>query len=274
MNTDKLILENFFENHINEAAKTLSSLTIDEIISVIKNLSDEKTYKLFSKIERYKACKILELLDTETSASIIENIPPQIAVIVLRLLELDKLKEILSALPDKQAVQFAAMFLYDEFSVGAVMDPKVFTLTDDKIVKDALEDLKRYDGKIHAQIFVVARDQKLKGVISLHQLIRSNPKDELRSLTDNNVPKIFPEKSIKSLMSHDGWQSYYSLPVTDAENHFLGAISLETVRNFVDNKSNKELKQAVAAGNALGELYRIGLSGLLRSAAEIITKPE
>jgi len=274
MNTDKIILENFFENHINEVVKTLSSFTISEIISVIKNLSDKNVYKLFSRIERYRAGKILELLDVEDSADILENIPPQAVVIILRQLQPDKLKDVLDALPEKLAVKFTSMLHYDEFSVGAVMDPKVFTLTDDIFVKDALEDLKRYDGKIPAQIFVITRDQKLKGVISLHQLILSSPKDELRTLIDMNVPHIIPEISVKSLLDHEGWQIYYSLPVTTDEDIFLGAISLKSVRNFVDKKSRVVSKQVVAAGNALGELYRIGLSGLLRSAAEITIKPE
>jgi magnesium transporter len=274
MSIDKLILGNFFENHINEAVKTLSSLSINEIVSVINNLSDKNVYSLFSRIERIRASKLLELLDTEKSAEIIDNIPSQVAVIILRQLSKNKLESILSELSEKKAVNFTIMLSYNEFSAGAVMNPRVFTLIDDVIVKDALEDIKKSDEIILPQIFVVTRDQKLEGVVDLYKLIRSNPRDELRSLIDKNVPKIFSQTNVKSLIDYEGWQSYYSLPVTDAGDIFLGAISLESIRNFMDRKSGKELKQVVAAGSALGELYRIGLSGLVRSAAEITKKSE
>ncbi len=274
MSIDKLILEKYFENHIDEAVKIISLLTDSEILSIIKNLTNENVYKIFSRIERYRAIKIFDLLGTKDHAEILTNIPTNVAVLIMRQMDKDKLNSVLTELSDNIAVQFTTMLQYDEFSVGAVMTTNPFTLTDDILIHDALENIKRYDGKIHAQIFIVARDQKFKGIVDLHQLIRGNTKDELRTIIDTNIPKLFPQINIKSISDHKGWQEYYALPVTDGDDLFLGVITLELIRNFIEAKSKKELRQFSATGSALGELYRIGLSGLLRSAAEITTKTE
>lgn len=274
MSIDKLILEKYFENHTDDAVKILSLLTDDEILSIIKNLSNENVYKVFSRIERYRAIKIFDLLRTKDSAEILLNIPSNVAVLIMRQMNKDKLNAVLKEFSDKIAVQFTTMLQYDEFSVGAAMTTNLFTLTDEISIHDALENIKRYDGQIPAQVFIVARDQKLKGIVDLQQLIRSNTKAELRTIIDTNVPKLFPQINIKSISDHQGWQKYYALPVTDGDDLFLGVITLELIRNFIETKSKKELRQFTATGSALGELYRIGLSGLIRSAAEITTKTE
>ena len=274
MNIDKIILENFFKNHIDEAVKTLSPLTESEIFSVIKNLSNNNVYNVFSRMERFRAVKMFDLLGTKDSAEILKNIPSHSAVLIMRQFNQEKLNTVLAEFSDKQAVQFTSMMQYDEFSIGALMNSNVFTLTDDVTINGSLESIKRYDGIIPAQIFVVARDNKLRGIVDLTKIIRSNPKDELRKLIDDGVPKLFPQTNIKSISDHKGWQTYNSLPVTDEEDTFLGEINLEIIRKINKGKSKKELKQFNMVGSALGELYRIGLSGLMRSAVEITTKQD
>ena len=202
MSIDKLILEKYFENHIDEAVKIISLLTDSEILSIIKNLTNENVYKIFSRIERYRAIKIFDLLGTKDHAEILTNIPTNVAVLIMRQMDKDKLNSVLTELSDNIAVQFTTMLQYDEFSVGSVMTTNPFTLTDDILIHDALENIKRYDGKIHAQIFIVARDQKFKGIVDLHQLIRGNTKDELRTIIDTNIPKLFPQINIKSISDH------------------------------------------------------------------------
>lgn len=271
MSIDKLIIEKYFENHTDLAVKKLSLLTENEILSIIKNLTKENVYKVFCRFERYRAIKIFNLLEPKNIADIFNNIPSNIAVSFMRQMNKDKLNFILTELSDNIAVQLTKMLQYDEFTVGAYMTTNIFTLTDDISIHDALEDIKRYNGIIPAQIFIVDRDQKLKGKIDLHQLIRCNTKDDLRTIMNNIVPKILPQITIKSISDHEGWRDYYMLPVADGNDFFLGVITLEAIREIVQRKSKKELKQFAKVGSALGELYRLGISGLIRSATEIST---
>lgn len=274
MSINKLLVEKYFENHIEAAVNKLSLLTDSEILTIIKSLPNEKVYKIFSRLERYRVIKVFDQLEVKTVAEILNNISSNIALLIIRQMDPNNLKSVLTELPDKTAVRFTTMLQYDEYSVGAVMTTNIFTLTEDILIHDAIENIKRYDGKIPSQIFIVGHDQKLKGKVELHKLIRGNTKEELRTIIDHNVPKIFPQNNIKSLFDHKGWVDYYLLPVTDGDDLFLGVISLEVIRNIVERKSKKELKQFAAAGSALGELYRLGLSGLFHSTSEIASKSE
>jgi Mg/Co/Ni transporter MgtE len=271
MSIEKIILEDFFDNHIDEALKSLSSCSDLELVSLIKNLPDDNVYQLFSRIESYKAVNIISLIEHKTAAEILDNIPTQAAMIILRQLDQVKRNQILSVMPERIAIQLRQLLQYDDLSVGALMNVNVFTFHNDLSVKEALDEVKQSDVSIPAQIFVVNRDKILQGVVELDQLIRANSKDDLNKITKTNTYRVLPEINIKSILHHEAWQIYYSLPVVDGDDFFLGTISLETIRGFVENKTANDFSKA---GSALGELYRIGFAGLIRSAAGLTSKLE
>ena len=64
---------------------------------------------------------------------------------------------------------------------------------------------------------------------------------------------------------HPGWLEYSALPVVDRSDIFLGALFYSLVRKSDKDKTKKIPRHAIMAGNALGELYRIGLTGLIYS---------
>jgi hypothetical protein len=70
-------------------------------------------------------------------------------------------------------------------------------------------------------------------------------------------------------LSHQEWQDFYALPVVDHASVFLGAIRLETIRSILAESGNKVEEMGQLAISALGELYRLGLAGLLNSATNI-----
>jgi Mg/Co/Ni transporter MgtE len=103
----------------------------------------------------------------------------------------------------------------------------------------------------------------------------ADPKKQLTAVMQSDLVKISPEINLQVLPDHPGWLEYKTLPVVDRSGTFLGAIRSQTVLRIQRALSKTATSgHALAAGNALGELYRIGLAGLIRSAVEITTAPE
>jgi len=106
-------------------------------------------------------------------------------------------------------------------------------------------------------------------VVSLSDLIRGEPGMEIKSMLMTRLATLSPETPIKSVLNHQEWQDFYALPVVDHTSVFLGAIRLETIRSILAESGNKVEEMGQAAISALGELYRLGLAGLIRSATSI-----
>ena len=141
-------------------------------------------------------------------------------------------------------------------------------------VKDALGIIKKLKKKVQPQLFVLGTDRKLMGFLLVSELITAGPGQEIKSIMSTQITALSPETPIQSVLSHPEWANYYALPVVDNHSFFLGAIKLESIRSVQVRSAFKGEESGQATVKALGELYRIGLSGLLRSAADLKTLSE
>ena len=102
----------------------------------------------------------------------------------------------------------------------------------------------------------------------MEDLIVTGSKEQLVSIMKTDVPHLLADTDFHKILNHPGWIEYTDLPVIDRSGGFLGALNHGEITRLEISKNRKKPEQAVLAGNALGELYRIGLSGLLYSTAD------
>ncbi len=153
-------------------------------------------------------------------------------------------------------------------SVGTLMNPLVPTLPDDINVKEALELIRKNKQQLFHYIYITRHDNIFAGLVKLEDLIVTDSNEQLDSIMKTDVPHLIVDIDFHKIINHPAWIDYTALPVLDRSGVFVGALSHGVLRKLeIDNKIKKP-KQAVVAANALGELYQIGLSGLLYSAAE------
>jgi Mg/Co/Ni transporter MgtE len=186
----------------------------------------------------------------------------------------DLAEEVLNTLSAETSDAIRLMLKYLEHTVGSHIDLTALTLTDSMTVKEALEETKRYKKKIQPNLFVLSPNRKLVGVVNIQDLIREKPGREIQSIMNTNIAALHPETPIKSILTRREWNEFYSLPVVDKNSVFLGVIKLETVRSLLSSKGKVKEGSSEDAISALGELYHIGLAGLLNSATELRSKPQ
>ena len=178
-------------------------------------------------------------------------------------------EDFLGALPAEKSASVRRLLNYLENSVGAHMEQQVVTLHEKMIMKDAVDVVKAFKGSIQPELYVLSMDRKLAGFINSSDLITKNPDDPVMSNLQTNMSTIAPETPVHSMMTHPGWRDHYSLPVVDNAFRFLGIIKLEEIRSILITEDIRKNEPGSAAIEALGELYRIGLSGLLKSASDL-----
>ena len=69
-------------------------------------------------------------------------------------------------------------------------------------------------------------------------------------------------------MNHPAWYEYRFIPVIDRAEKLLGTLPYKTTREATPEKEGKLTKEILATSTALGELYRIGITGFLHSVAK------
>ncbi len=269
MNTDEIIIKQFIEGHGQEAARVLEKMEPENLAgffndastglglavipwmkprimsSIFEKMDRTKVVQLFESLQRHHAVWVFRSLNTAFAALILTELSPELSSVLTRMVE------------------------YLENSVGAYMDSSVFTIAEHWTVKEALVEIRSQKNKVPPDLFVLTSSMQLAGVISLSDLITRSPEKDIRTLLKTSVVTLSPDTPVESILKHEAWNSTYALPVVDRTSLFLGTISLERVRSLVLQPGSRAEELSQATVSALGELYRIGLEGLLRSATDL-----
>lgn len=269
MNRDKVLLEEFIVKHSTEAARLLEQMTSEQVFSFIEKSSIDLAVILFRDIDMFLANKCLEGLEIGKSVKIIEALPVNTAASFLRRMDKSKREEILEKSEKNISRLLTQMIYHAKDTAGALMDPQVIVIPSNLNVKEAFDRVKKSKQQSLNYLYVTNAEGKLLGIVKLEDLIASESKEQIINVMNSEFPHFYSEVEAEIIKDHPGWLEYRSLPVLDRAGVFLGALHYKVIKKLGLDGIKKVPRHAMLAGNALGELYRIGLTGLLNSVLTI-----
>jgi Mg/Co/Ni transporter MgtE len=269
MNTDTIIIENFLQKHGTEVARALEKFEPEELAPYFSESSVALALEVLPHMNPHLMSLVFELMPQEKVTKILESMDIQQALLSIRMMKNELATEILNSLSPEKSGTLKRLLKYLEFSVGSHIDTSVLTLSERMTVKEAMEQAKRHKRKIHPNLFVLTSDRNLAGVISVSDLITENSQNEISSIMNTRIITLSPDTPIHSIVNHKEWKDFYALPVVDNTSLFLGVIKLETIRAILAPNEIRREGLGDDAISALGELYQIGLAGLLKSASDL-----
>ncbi|HEY1170062.1 MAG TPA: CBS domain-containing protein [Verrucomicrobiae bacterium] len=257
--------------------------------------------QLFARRHPHDAARVLETMEPASAAGWLGDVPPDVAARVARRLSPLVGRESLKALPPEKRAQILAEFLphlgaavlrrlpeaerakslqqmsaekrrglelilnYPEGTVGSLMNPSYLALPDDLSIGEAIKRIQRETDDFSFYVFVVNRGQVLVGVVSIRDLL-AQPLDKPLSAVMRALNfRLSALTDYRSVLSNPDLRRFNALPVTSEDGHYLGAVTEETLTELADEEAAVGRETGGSAGAALGELYRVGLFGLLHS---------
>jgi len=150
--------------------------------------------------------------------------------------------DVFRSLPVEEREQLRAAMSYPEDSVGALMDFDMVTIREDVTLEVVLRYLRRLDelpGHTD-QLFVVDRDEHLKGVLPLNRLLVSDPVTEVAAVMSTEMLKLRPDD--KAQQAAHAFERYdlVSASVVDVEGRLVGRVTVNAVMDFIREESENE----------------------------------
>ena len=270
MDTDQLLLEKFIRNHPGEVLHFIEKLSAQEIAGLMESLPIDLSEQLCNQMDRYKASQCFENLNPEMAIKLISALHPSFAATILRQVDKILCNSILKDLSKDKSKSIATILSYPDNTVGAYLDPLVFTLYEDMSVEQGLVRIKENHPHIVSPVYILSRDQLLVGFTEVKDLIAAENTKQIHSIMNTNPPEILADISIKALLAGSDWNDlFYYLPVVDSKRVFLGVIGKDVMKN-IGQKAEPLDRNAQEASQALGDLFQIGLTSLFRSTSDII----
>ena len=194
---------------------------------ILVEVSDAVRESLIASMDSAELIAAAETLEADELADIAPDLPP------------DVIEEVVQSLPAEERERLRAALSYPEGSVGALMDFDHVAVREDVSLEAATRYLRRLDElPDHTdQLFVVDREQRLRGTLPLGRLIVSDLDLEVaRVMIPENV-KLYPEDAAEDAASAFERYDLVSAPVVDASGRLVGRLTVDAVVDYIRQRS-------------------------------------
>jgi magnesium transporter len=272
MQPDERLALGFMEAHPDGAARLLERAAPEEAAALLDEVPVSLVAGILRLMAPASAAGCAAAMSVERLAEIVAELPLDAAVSLMHRLEPGLRDAVLAGLPVTKEVPLRRLLAFGAHTAGALADPLALALPEDLTVTEAVAQLRGRSGHLLYYLYVVARDQRLVGVLDMPELMSARPEDTLAAAMRRNPIRLEADIGFVTLAAHPAWQNLDVLPVVDGQGRLMGAIRHMAVRRLEAELGLRARSDSVLATLVgLSELYWAGLAGMFpRVAAAVL----
>ena len=229
----------YFQAHPVEAARHLESLGPQEAGLLLEAFSGEEIANVLEHCLPVSTARILEAIPKDLNAEVLSAMNATSAIGVLRQFEEASRYDILERMDNSMGATLRRALRYSPNTAGSLADPQVFTLPPDIPVEEAISRIRTYGQKAMYYIYVIDRDGKLEGVVTLRQLLVDSSAHLVGTLMENQITTLAAEANLEEILTHPEWSRFHTLPVVDRWGTFFGALRYRMLRRIEKDVEGK-----------------------------------
>ena len=120
---------------------------------------------------------------------------------------------------------------YDSDAVGSLMSTDFVAFKNNETINEAIESLRKLKPEEDEMfnLYVVDKNDKLIGTLSLRDLIISEPSSKIGDIMNKNFKSMFDTDNINDLIKNVSKYNLVAIPVTDHEMKLLGNVIINDI---------------------------------------------
>jgi magnesium transporter len=197
---------------------------------ILLELSDAVRESLIRSMDADELVAATEQLDTDEIADLAHDLPEEV------------IDDVFRALPVEEREQLRSAMSYAESSVGALMDFQVVSIREDVTLEVVSRYLRRFDElPDHTdQLFVVDREERLKGTLPIAKLIVAEPDVLVGQAMLTEAVTLYPDDEARDAAQAFERYDLVSAAVVDQAGKLIGRVTVASVVDFIRASSESE----------------------------------
>jgi Mg/Co/Ni transporter MgtE len=216
--------------HPSDLAEILEDLDRRERAVLFRDLPVEFAADALEESQPGLQRELLRMLEPGKAADIVEEMQPDAAADLLAELPEEESEEILAAMEEPEAREVEQLLHYDENSAGGMMNTEYLKLSPGMSAAQALDAVREQAQEI-AQVhdcFVMQRDNRLLGVLSLRDLLLAAPEMPVDSIMQPHPAPLAPDDPPGKVAELAAKYNLFSLPV-ERDGKLVGVVTVDDV---------------------------------------------
>ena len=187
----------------------------------------------------YKAGEVEEFvahLDSDDAADILQAVDKEVADEVIELLDPAERREI------------EQLMTHDDETAGGLMQAELFKVRDNWSVEKVLQVLRRFGREIENlnYVYVVDDDDRLVGVMSLHEMLFAEPDVIVLEVARTDFPRALAGQDQEDVAHIFEKYDVLALPVVDEQGVLVGRITADDVIDVIQEEATEDMYRLAA----------------------------
>jgi Mg2+ transporter MgtE len=233
------------ELHPADIADILEQLNIAEGGAILEELDTETAADALEEVEPARQAALVSELDPERASDLLERIAPDNAADILGELDEQEAERLLDLMPTEESRPIRELLRYEEHTAGGIMTTEVLSLPSSLTVAETLERLRTQGRELEMvyYLYVVDEGRHLVGVVSLRQLVTSDPGTRLEAIMDPDVIRVHVNDDQEEVARIIAKYDLLGLPVVDEDERLVGLITVDDIIDVLDEEHSEDVAE-------------------------------
>ncbi len=240
--------------HPGDLLDLLEELDVEQKAVLMQRLPENDAALIFQEMEDFEQAEILRLLNDERARAILGNMSADDAVDLIGELSPSEAQEMLELIDDVDQADFGDLLKYPEESAGGLMTTEYISLPSDIAVEEAISRLREIAPEAETIYYVYVVDQQghLIGVLSLRDLIASADGTILKDIMRRNVISVNADLDQEEVARIVSKYDLLAVPVVDDDDRLLGIITVDDVIDVMEQEATEDIYRFAGASEVEG----------------------
>ncbi len=241
----------------------LARLHPSDLAEAVEEFEPEIGARLLALIDEENAADVLDEMDLESQRDVIASLStPQITGILEEMpdddladlfgdLSRDEAQRLLGLMDQDDADDVQELLRYPEDSAGGRMTADFVWVNESATAAQAIDRIRRLapEAETINYIYVLDGERRLRGVLSLREIIVANPDSPVRSFMERDVVTVQVDEDQEEVARTAMRYDLLAVPVVDAEGRMLGISTIDDLVDVLEEEATEDLHGVVGGGH-------------------------
>lgn len=204
----------------------------DETIALLLDFEeDEDKYELLTHFSSRRQKNILEEMSSDEITGLVHN------------LDEEEKEALLKNMNKADREEVSALLMYQEDTAGSMMATEFISIRENKTILKTLEYLHSVvdDAEMAYYLYVIDKQNHLKGVVSLRDIVASDFNTRIADITNPNVISVHVNDDQEEVAKVFDKYDYLMLPVVDDHNVIQGIITIDDILDIIKEETTEDI---------------------------------
>ncbi len=244
------IINRFVDHDTAAAARFMENMDEAEASQILQAIPVETAVRVIRNLQVGFAAVLLEGAGNEFIGRVLPLMSPQMLTSVLMHASAPFREQVKAAVNESVQAQISELLTYPERSIGRILTTDFMSFDKDILVQDAIETIRFMSKKRvpASYAYVVDEDNHLLGVLNMRDLLLASPGQPLEDIMIRDVFSLHGFMDVQDAAADLAKRKYFAAPVVDSENKILGVIKAERLIKGVQEDTAQDIQRMFGAG--------------------------